>query len=93
MITISFQGYIPNDGYYMRVIVVGNRFFGFYRKVLLVDFRASRMKLEEFWELLECAIKIALKLNGVPGVYMFEADGSYHFDRETLGSRISTMGK
>jgi hypothetical protein len=85
MIAISFQDYIPNDGYDMCVIVVGNRFFGFYRKVLPVDFRASGIKLEEFWELLECAIKIALRLNGVPGVYIFGAEGSYHFEKGDIG--------
>ena len=35
---VYFQEFIPNDGYDIRVIVVGNRAFGYYRKVLGGDF-------------------------------------------------------
>jgi glutathione synthase/RimK-type ligase-like ATP-grasp enzyme len=118
---IYFQEFIPNDGYDIRVIVVGNWVFGYYRKVLPGDFRASGMKIEEWGELPEEAMKIALRvnkiikspvlavdmlhaldgnyyiiefsplyqmdssaelrLNGDPGVYVFNSDGSYSFEK------------
>jgi len=56
---IYFQEYIPNDGYDIRVIVVGNFVFGFYRKAPKGDFRASGMHLEEMRSLPDEAIKIA----------------------------------
>jgi len=117
---IYFQDYVPNDGYDIRVIVVGNWIFGYYRKVLAGDFRASGMNIKEKRALPEDAMKVALKVNeiihspllavdmvrgldgqyriiefsphylmgfsdelhvnGIPGVYVFEADGSYHFE-------------
>lgn len=58
---IYFQEFIPNDGYDIRVIVVGNWVFGYYRKVLEGDFRASGMNLVEKRELPEEAMRIALK--------------------------------
>jgi glutathione synthase/RimK-type ligase-like ATP-grasp enzyme len=118
---VYFQEFIPNDGYDIRVIVVGNWVSGFYRKVLSGDFRASGMNLEEMRELPKEAMKVALKvneiikspllavdmlhgfdgkyhiiefsphyqmntsaelrLNGIPGVYKFDADGTYHFEK------------
>ena len=36
---VYFQEFIPNDGYDLRVILVGNWAFGYYRKVLKGDFR------------------------------------------------------
>jgi glutathione synthase/RimK-type ligase-like ATP-grasp enzyme len=62
---IYFQDYIPNDGFDIRVIVVGNRAFGYYRKVLQGDFRASGMQQEEKRSLPEEAIKIARKVNKI----------------------------
>jgi glutathione synthase/RimK-type ligase-like ATP-grasp enzyme len=62
---VYFQDFIQNDGYDMRVIVVGKKVFGFYRKTIKGDFRASGMKLEEKRELPIEAMKIARKLNMV----------------------------
>jgi glutathione synthase/RimK-type ligase-like ATP-grasp enzyme len=118
---VLFQEFIPNDGYDIRVIVVGNLIFGYYRKVLDGDFRASGMNLVEKRELPGEAMKIALMVNniikspmlvvdmlhglddkyyiielspfcqmetpaqlhvrGVPGVYVFEDGGSFHFEK------------
>lgn len=118
---IYFQDYVPNDGYDIRAIVIGNWVFGYYRKVLEGDFRASGMDLLERRALPEEAMKIALKVNkiikspmlavdmlhgldgkyyviefspickmetavqlevdGVPGVYVFEDDESFHFEK------------
>jgi glutathione synthase/RimK-type ligase-like ATP-grasp enzyme len=60
---VYFQEFIPNDGYDIRVILVGNWVFGYYRKVLSGDFRASGMHPEEKRALPEEAIRIALKAN------------------------------
>jgi glutathione synthase/RimK-type ligase-like ATP-grasp enzyme len=117
---IYFQEYIPNDGYDIRVIVVGNWVFGYYRRVLEGDFRASGMNQVEKRALPTEAMKIALKVNkvikspmlvvdivhgldgryfivefspvcqmqlpeqlhvdGVPGVYIFDDDDTFHFE-------------
>jgi len=117
---VYFQEFIPNDGYDIRIIVVGNKVFGYYRNVLEGDFRASGMRKWEKRELPVEAMKIALKVNsviespvlavdflhdhegkytiieyspfyqmdspeelhvnGIPGVYIFNQDGSYHFE-------------
>jgi glutathione synthase/RimK-type ligase-like ATP-grasp enzyme len=62
---IYFQKFIPNDGYDIRVILVGNWAFGYYRKALKGDFRASGMNLVEKRDLPKPAIAIALKLNAI----------------------------
>ncbi len=62
---IYFQDYIPYDGYDIRVIVVGNWVFGYYRKALEGDFRASGMDRIEKRSLPEKSMKIALELNEV----------------------------
>lgn len=62
---VYFQEFIPNDGYDIRVIVVGNWAFGYYRKAPKGDFRASGMG-ESTWEkraLPEEAIRVAWKAN------------------------------
>jgi glutathione synthase/RimK-type ligase-like ATP-grasp enzyme len=59
---VYFQEFIPNDGYDIRVIVVGNWVFGSYRKAPPGDFRASGMKLEVRRELPEEAMKIARRV-------------------------------
>jgi glutathione synthase/RimK-type ligase-like ATP-grasp enzyme len=62
---VYFQEYIPNDGYDIRAIVVKNWVFGYYRKVLAGDYRASGMNLVEKRGLPGEAMKIALKVNEV----------------------------
>lgn len=62
---IYFQEFIPNDGYDIRAIVVGNLVFGYYRKVLAGDFRASGMNMVEKRELPEAAMRSALRVNEV----------------------------
>jgi glutathione synthase/RimK-type ligase-like ATP-grasp enzyme len=58
---VYFQEFIPNDGYDIRVILVGNWAFGYYRKVLRGDFRASGMDKVEKRALPEEAIRTAWK--------------------------------
>jgi glutathione synthase/RimK-type ligase-like ATP-grasp enzyme len=60
---VYFQDYVPSDGYDIRVMVIGNRAFGFYRKAPQGDFRASGMDLVEKRELPADAIKIAWAVN------------------------------
>jgi len=60
---VYFQEYEINDGYDLRVVVVGKRLFGYYRRVLPGDFRASGMNLVEKRGLPEEAMRIALKTN------------------------------
>ena len=62
---IYFQDYIKNDGYDLRVIIIGNWAFGYYRKVLEGDFRASGMNMVEKREIPEEAIRIAWKTNQI----------------------------
>ena len=60
---VYFQEFIPNDGYDIRIILVGNWAFGYYRKVLQGDFRASGMNMVEKRELSEEAIRTAWNTN------------------------------
>lgn len=59
---VYFQDYVPNDGYDLRVIVVGDMVFGYYRKALKGDFRASGMGMIEKRELPLEAMQIARKV-------------------------------
>ena len=38
---VYLQEFVPNDGYDMKVVVVGDKLSGFYRPVRTHDFRAS----------------------------------------------------
>ena len=62
---VYFQEYVPNDGYDIRVIIIGNWAFGYYRKVPEGDFRASGMKIIEKRELPEEAVRIAWRVNQI----------------------------
>ena len=62
---VYFQDYIPNDGYDVRIIVTGNSLFGYYRKTIQGDFRASGMGLYEKRELPVDAMQIARSVNNV----------------------------
>jgi len=81
---VYFQDYIPNDGYDIRVEVVNNWAFGYYRKVLSGDFRASGMNLVEKRALPEEAVRIAWKVNQIIKSPLLVVDmvhgldGSYH---------------
>jgi glutathione synthase/RimK-type ligase-like ATP-grasp enzyme len=117
---VYFQDFIPSDGYDIRVIVLGDWVFGYYRRILRGDFRASgmgqvelrvlplepmliarkvnqviqspmlavdmikgldgRYHIIEFSPLFEVNTTSQLRVNDIPGVYIFESDGSYHFE-------------
>jgi glutathione synthase/RimK-type ligase-like ATP-grasp enzyme len=63
--TVYFQDFVANDGFDVRVIITGNSAFGYYRKVLPGDFRASGMNTVEKRELPEEAIRVAWRANQV----------------------------
>lgn len=81
---VLLQEFIPNTGYDIRVILVGNRAFGYYRQVLDGDFRASGMNLVKWGELPEGAIRTAWEVNKIIqspllAVDMLQGlDGTYH---------------
>jgi glutathione synthase/RimK-type ligase-like ATP-grasp enzyme len=81
---VYFQEYVPNDGYDLRVIVVGDRAFGYYRKAPPGDFRASGMKLVEKRALPEDAVRVAHRANAFIRSPMLVVDmlrgtdGRYH---------------
>ncbi len=77
---VYFQDYAANDGYDIRVIVVGNWVFGYYRKVLAGDFRASGMNLVEKRELPAEAMRIALRVNEVVKSPMLVVDMVHGLD-------------
>jgi glutathione synthase/RimK-type ligase-like ATP-grasp enzyme len=59
---VYFQEFVPNDGYDVRVVLVGDRAFGYYRKVPRGDFRASGMGAVEKRALPEEAIRVAQRV-------------------------------
>jgi glutathione synthase/RimK-type ligase-like ATP-grasp enzyme len=81
---VYFQEYVPNDGYDIRVIVVSNWAFGYYRKVPAGDFRASGMNLVERRDLPEAAVRVAHRANAFIRSPMlvvdmlYGTDGQYH---------------
>ncbi len=118
---VYFQDFVPNDGYDIRIMVVDNWVFGYFRKTPEGDFRASGMNLVEKRALPGEAMQIALRLNavvkspllvvdlvhgldgkyhiiefspicqmefpeqlhvdGIPGVYIFDPDGTFRFEK------------
>lgn len=56
---VYFQKFQPNEGYDLRIIVVGDIIIGYYRDVPKGEFRASGMHNERFEALPEDAMKLA----------------------------------
>src|SRR5262249_26049534 len=77
---VYFQEFIPNDSYDLRVIVVGNWVFGYYRKALPGDFRASGMNLVEKRDLPKPAMVLALQFNAVVNSPMLVVDMLHGLD-------------
>ena len=93
---VYFQDYVPNDGYDLRVIVVGTRMFGYYRKVPKGEFRASGMGLVEKRALPAEALRIAERVYGVLQSPMLVVDmlkdleGQYHIIEISPFCKIET---
>ncbi len=77
---VYFQEFIPNDGYDIRVIVVGDRVFGYYRKTPRGDFRASGMDLIEKRDLPMDAMRIARNVNKQIGCPQLAVDMVHGLD-------------
>lgn len=77
---VYFQNFIPNDGFDIRVVVVGNWIFGYYRKVPEGDYRASGMNLVEKRGLPEEAMKIAIMVNKIIKSPMLAVDMLHGLD-------------
>lgn len=88
---IYFQDFIPNDGYDIRVIVVNNWVFGYYRRVLEGDFRASGMNLVEKRGLPETAMRIALQINKVVNSPLLVVDMAHGLDGKYYIVEFSPM--
>jgi len=59
---VYFQEFLPNQGYDLRVIVVGNIVMGYYRDVPKGDFRASGMHKVRYGDIPEDAIRLGRKV-------------------------------
>jgi hypothetical protein len=96
---LYFQDYVPNDGYDVRVIVVGNRMSGYYRRVPSGDFRASGMNLVQERELPEQALRIARRVYEILKSPMVVVDmlksleGEYRIIEISPLCRIDTCGE
>ncbi|NQT01202.1 MAG: hypothetical protein HQ580_04205 [Planctomycetes bacterium] len=94
--SVYFQDYVPNDGYDVRVIVIGDCVFGYYRKALEGDFRASGMGVVEKRELPLDAMQIARRVNHLLKSPMLVVDllrgndGSFHIIELSPICRIDT---
>jgi len=88
---VYFQDYVPNNGYDIRVVVVGDMVFGYYRKVLKGDFRASGMGEVEKRELPPKAMQIARKVNDILKNPMIVVDFLYGSDNEYYIIEISPI--
>ncbi len=59
---VYFQKFMPNAGYDLRVIAVGDKVFGYYRDVPQGEFRASGMGLVRKGTLPEDAVQLAMQV-------------------------------
>jgi len=94
---VYFQEYIPDALYDLRVIVVGNMFFGYYRMRPENDFRASGAGLQESKEIPKEALMLAKevkhKLNATMlGVDMIksESQGEYKVIEASIFNQIDS---
>lgn len=94
---VYFQDFVPGDGYDIRVTVVGRRVFGFFRKVLPGDFRASGMHQEEMRALPLEAMQLARAVNrAIPSPMLVVdlvhgLDGKYYINEYSPLCQMSTL--
>lgn len=60
--TVLIQRFVENRGFDLRICVVGDRVFGYFRKAVGTDFRASGSGVLEFGHLPDVAVRIAIDL-------------------------------
>jgi glutathione synthase/RimK-type ligase-like ATP-grasp enzyme len=61
---VYFQKFQPNEGYDLRIIIVGDIVIGYYRDVPKGDFRASGMNTDRYGALPEDAMKLGREVAG-----------------------------
>lgn len=72
---VIFQEFVPNYGYDLRVIIVGNSYFGYYRKPRKNDFRASGSGITIKNDIPIEALILAKKVkNSLPKSYLLAVD-------------------
>lgn len=59
---VIIQEFVPNTGFDLRICVVGDKVFGYYRQAAPGDFRASGSGILTFGKLPEKAVRIAVSL-------------------------------
>ena len=74
---VYFQEYIPDAEYDLRVIVIGNKLFGYYRMRPRKDFRASGANIIEKKELPEEAMRTAISCRDHLNATMIAVDMIY----------------
>jgi len=81
---VLFQEFIPNDGYDVRVICVGDLAFGYYRRAASGDFRASGSGIYEKRELPEQVVHTAHRVAQALNAPYLSVD----FLRNTVGEYL-----
>lgn len=72
---VLFQEKVPNKGYDLRVIIVGNSYFGYYRYPKKGDFKASGSGIVEKKEIPLEVLKLSKKIKDkLPKTYMLAVD-------------------
>lgn len=93
---VFFQTFEPNDGYDLRVLVVGSNVFGYYRKVPEHDFRASGMDKVEKKALptdamdLACLVANAFDMEMLAVDFLRRGDGSLRIIEISSFIRVDT---
>lgn len=96
---IYFQKFMPNAGYDLRVIAVGNKVFGYFRDVPKGEFRASGMGIVRKGTLPDDAIHLAMqvikKLDLVIAAIdmLRDSDGKLHIIEMSPLIQVDTAGQ
>jgi glutathione synthase/RimK-type ligase-like ATP-grasp enzyme len=96
---VYFQKFMPNAGYDLRVIAVGNKVFGYYRDVPQGDFRASGMGIVRKGTLSEDAVHLAMQVINKLGLVIAAVDmlrdssGKFHIIEMSPLIQVDTAGQ
>ena len=96
---VYLQNFQPNEGYDLRVIVVGNRVFGYYRDVPQGEYRASGMGLVRKGALPDEAVRLAMDVSRkldlvVVAVDMLrDTDGKFQIIEMSAFIQVDTPGQ
>ena len=95
---VYFQEFVPNQGFDLRVIIVGNSYFGYYRLPRKGDYRASGSGITHKREIPQEALLLAKKVkNCLPKTHMLAVDflqdirdNQYYIIETSIFIRIET---